>query len=31
MLPGAEVTIVVHDQIGESMMAGTPFVPAMAG
>lgn len=31
MLPGAEVTIVVHDQTGESMMAGAPFVPAMAG
>ena len=31
MLPGAEVTIVVHDQTGESLIAGTPFVPAMAG
>lgn len=29
MLPGAEVTIVVHDQNGESMIAGTPFVPSM--
>ena len=31
MLPGAEVTIITHDQTGESMMAGTPLVPAMAG
>jgi quercetin dioxygenase-like cupin family protein len=31
MLPGAEVTIITHDQTGESMMAGTPFVPAMTG
>jgi len=31
MLPGAEVMIVTHDQTGESLMAGTPFVPAMAG
>ncbi len=31
MLPGAQVTIVVHDQTGESLIAGTPFVPAMAG
>ena len=30
MLPGAEVMIVTHDQTGESLMAGTPFVPAMA-
>src|SRR4051794_35727580 len=31
ILPGADVTIAVHDQTGESLMAGTPFVPAMAG
>jgi quercetin dioxygenase-like cupin family protein len=31
MLPGAEVTIVVHDRTGESMIAGTPIVPTMAG
>jgi quercetin dioxygenase-like cupin family protein len=31
MLPGAEVMIVTHDQTGESLMAGTPFVPVMVG
>ncbi len=31
MLPGAEVTIIAHGPEGESLMAGTPFVPAMAG
>lgn len=29
MLPGAEVTIIAHDSVGESLFAGTPFVPAM--
>ena len=29
MLPGAEVTIITHGPEGESMIAGTPFVPAM--
>ena len=29
MLPNADVMIVTHDQTGESLMAGTPFVPAM--
>ncbi len=28
LLPGAEVTIVVHDREGESLIAGIPFVPA---
>lgn len=28
LLPGAEVTIVAHDQTGESLFASTPFVPA---
>ena len=31
MLPGAEATIIAHGPEGESLMAGTPFVPAMAG
>lgn len=31
ILPGAEVMIVTHDQTGESLIAGTPFVPAMVG
>lgn len=30
LLPGAEVTIVAHGPDGESLFAGTPFVPAMA-
>ena len=29
MLPGAEVTIIAHGPEGESLFAGTPFVPAM--
>jgi quercetin dioxygenase-like cupin family protein len=29
MLPGAEVMIVAHGPDGESLFAGTPFVPAM--
>lgn len=29
LLPDAEVTVVVHDQAGESLIAGTPFVPTM--
>ena len=29
LLPGAETTIVVHGPDGESLIAGTPFVPAM--
>lgn len=31
LLPGAEVTIVAHGPEGESLFAGTPFVPAMVG
>jgi quercetin dioxygenase-like cupin family protein len=31
MLPAAEVTIISHGPEGESMVAGTPFVPAMVG
>lgn len=29
LLPGAEVTIISHGPEGESLFAGTPFVPAM--
>jgi mannose-6-phosphate isomerase-like protein (cupin superfamily) len=29
LLPGAEVTIIAHAPDGESLFAGTPFVPAM--
>jgi mannose-6-phosphate isomerase-like protein (cupin superfamily) len=31
LLPGAEVMIVAHGPEGESLFAGTPFVPAMVG
>ena len=31
MLPGAEVTIIAHGPEGESLFAGTPFVPSMVG
>jgi quercetin dioxygenase-like cupin family protein len=31
LLPGAEVMIVAHGPDGESLFAGTPFVPAMMG
>jgi quercetin dioxygenase-like cupin family protein len=31
MLPGAEVAIITHGPEGESLFAGTPFVPAMVG
>lgn len=31
LLPGAEVTIIAHGPEGESLFAGTPFVPALVG